>query len=224
MSDAYETLTQVLQERHSCRAFRPDPVPDEVITRIVTAAGQVPSWCNAQPWQITVTRGAETERFRTALLERAAQGNPNPDQPWPQGFPGIYGDRRRTCGFQLYDAVGIARDDRPARAEQSMRNYRLFDAPHVAIVHSEAALGPYGAMDTGGFITAFMLAARSLGVDTIAQAAIAAYSPMVREHFGLQDTRTVLCAISFGYGDTDHPVNGFRTERADLDEILDMRG
>ena len=44
MSDAYETLTQVLRERHSCRAFRPDPVPDEVITRIVTAAGQVPSW------------------------------------------------------------------------------------------------------------------------------------------------------------------------------------
>ena len=73
-----------------------------------------------------------------------------------------------------------------------MRNYRLFDAPHVAIVHSEAALGPYGAMDTGGFIAAFMLAARSLGVDTIAQAAIAAYSPMVRAHFGLPDTRTVL--------------------------------
>lgn len=224
MTNNFDAMQDVLTERYSCRAFHPDPLPDDLIARIVKAAGRAPSWCNAQPWQITVTRGPETERFRAALLDRARQGAPEPDLPWPEAYPGAHGDRRRTCGLQLYEAVGIARGDRAARAEQSMRNYHLFDAPHVAIVHSEAALGPYGAMDTGGFVTAFMLAAKALGVDTIAQASVAAYAPMIRAHFELPETRLILCAISFGYGNPDDPANGFRTERAEIDEVLDIRG
>ena len=223
MNDALDTVEQVLNARYSCRAFRPDPVPDALIGRIVQAAGRAPSWCNAQPWQMVVTKGAGTDRFRAALLGAARAQAATPDLPWPEGYPGVYGARRRTCGYQLYEAAGIARDDRAARAEQSMRNYRLFDAPHVAIVHSEAALGPYGALDCGGFVTAFMLAAQAAGVDTIAQASVAAYPDLIRAHFGLPDTRMVLCAISFGYADKGDPTNAFRTDRAGLDEILDLR-
>jgi nitroreductase len=224
MTDRFDTLRDLMDARHSCRAFLPDPVEDAVIARIVEAAGRAPSWCNAQPWQVTVTRGTETDRFRTALLEAVAGDAPQPDLPWPERYPGAHGARRRECGLQLYEAVGIAREDRAARAEQSMENYRLFGAPHVAIVHSEAALGPYGAMDTGGFVTAFMLAATALGVGSIAQASVAAYAPMIRAHFGLPDTRLILCAISFGLPDPEHPANGFRTTRAGLDEVLDLRG
>jgi nitroreductase len=69
-----------------------------------------------------------------------------------------------------------------------------------------------------------MLTATALGVNTIAQASVAAYPDVIRAHFGLPDTRQILCAISFGYADTDHPANSFRTSRADLDEIYDPRG
>ncbi|MDF1729196.1 MAG: nitroreductase [Sulfitobacter sp.] len=217
----YETLTDLLQARYSCRQFRPDPVPDADITAIVAAARHVPSWCNAQPWQVEVTRGEATDRFRTRMTDLALGGTPPaPDLEWPEGYPGAYGERRRTCGFQLYDAVGIEKADRAGRAQQMMRNYALFDAPHVAIVHSPAALGPYGAMDTGGFVTAFTLAAQARGLATIAQAAIAAYGPQVRDHFRLGDDRLVLCAISFGYADPEADVNRFRTERAETDDIL----
>ncbi|MAU53974.1 MAG: nitroreductase [Roseovarius sp.] len=224
MQDGIAALEDLLAARHSCRAFRPEPVPEETIARIVTAAGRAPSWCNAQPWQVVVTRGAETARFREALLAELATGAPRPDLPWPESYPGVYGARRRDCGWQLYEAVGIAREDRAARDEQSMENYRLFGAPHVAIVHAEAALGPYGAMDTGGFVTAFMLAATALGVGSIAQASVAAYAPFIRAHFALPETRHMLCAISFGWPDPDHPANGFRTTRAALSEVLDLRG
>jgi len=224
MTDTYETLHTILDARRSCRAFRPEPVAAEVIERIVMAAGRAPSWCNAQPWKVTVTRGAETDHFRHALLEAVNSDTPAPDLPWPDSYPGAHGARRRECGLQLYEAVGITRNDRAARAEQSMQNYHLFGAPHVAIVHSTAALGPYGAMDTGGFITAFMLAATALGVGSIAQASVAAYAPMIRRHFDLPDSRLILCAISFGLPDPDHPANRFRTTRADLDEVLDPRG
>jgi len=219
-----DVLEAVLHRRHSCRAFRPDPVPQADIERIVTAAARVPSWCNAQPWQVLVTRGPETERFRAALLETAMSAEPQPDMPWPESYPDAYGARRRECGFQLYDAVGIARADKPGRAAQTMRNYALFDAPHVAIIHAPKVLGPYGAMDTGGFVTAFTLAATALGIASIPQAAVAAFAPMIHAHFDIPEDRMILCAISFGYADEDHPANSFRTRRAPLSEVLDTRG
>ncbi len=220
----YDSLTAVLKARYSCRAFKPDPVPDDTITRIVEAARHVPSWCNAQPWQVSITKGAATDAFRSLMMETATAGTPpHPDLDWPTTYEGDYALRRRTCGFQLYDAVGIAKDDRAGRARQMLRNYAFFDAPHVAIIHSPASLGPYGAMDTGGFVTAFALAATALGVATIAQAAIAAYAPQVRDHLGIADDRLVLCAISFGYADSDHPANRFRTERAAPSDIIDWK-
>ncbi|MEM9549562.1 MAG: nitroreductase family protein [Pseudomonadota bacterium] len=220
----YDILTQILAARFSCRAFRPDPVAHADIERIVSAARHAPSWCNAQPWQLEITRGAETDRFRAALRAEVEAAAPTPDLDWPTGYTGIYKDRRRACGWQLYEAVGVEKGDRIGSAKQMMRNYDLFDAPHVAIVTSPAELGPYGAMDCGGFVTAFALAAQALGVATIPQAAVAAYGPMVRRHFGIPDDRLVLCAISFGYAERADPANSFRTDRAEVAEIVAWHG
>ncbi len=224
MQDDVAALTRTLDARYSCRAFRPDPVSEDIIQQIVLAAGRAPSWCNAQPWKVTVTRGAETNRFRQVMQDTVSSDTPAPDLPWPTSYSGAYKDRRRECGFQLYEAVGIERDDREGRLAQSLRNYAFFEAPHVAIVSSEGELGPYGAMDCGGFVTAFTLAATALRVGTIAQASVAAYPDVIRAHFDLPDTRLILCAISFGYADDTHPANKFRTNRAELAEIYDPRG
>ncbi len=224
MTDHAATLDALLAARHSCRAFRADRVPDAVIAEITASAARVPSWCNAQPWQIIVTRKAETDRFRDALYTAATTQAPAPDLEWPKQYTGIYRDRRRTCGFQLYNSLGIAKEDRDATHQQMLENYRLFGAPHVAIVTSEADLGPYGAMDTGGFVALFTLAAQARGVASIPQAAVAAQAPFLRDWFAIPENRHILCAISFGYADPDHPANAFRTERAPLAEIFDWRG
>lgn len=221
------TLTELealLSARHSCRAFRADPVPRADIERIVAAACRVPSWCNAQPWQVTLTSGAETDAFRTALMNEAMTGKPGPDLAFPSGYSGVYQDRRRTCGWALYEAVGVEKGDRAGSAAQMMKNFSLFDAPHCAIISSPAELGGYGAMDCGGFVAAFTLAAQALGVATIPQAAVASYAPFLHRYFDIPQDRLILCAISFGYADADHPANSFRTERAAVDEIVDWRG
>ncbi|MDX1779888.1 MAG: nitroreductase [Thalassovita sp.] len=220
----YDALTKILHNRHSCRGFRADPVPREDIERILRAAQRVPSWCNAQPWQVIVTSGAETDRFREILYADATAKTPEPDLDWPRQYVGVYRDRRRTCGWQLYDAVGVKHGDRAASGQQMQENYRFFGAPHVAVVTSDRDLGPYGAMDCGGYIAAFTLAAEALGIATVPQAAVAAFAPTLRDHFGIGDDRLILCAIAFGFEDTDHPANNFRTERADLDEVVDWRG
>lgn len=216
-------LDDLFARRHSCRGFRPDPVPRAVIEQIVATARRVPSWCNAQPWQLTITSGDETDKFRAAMMEEVLTGKPSPDLAFPTGYSGIYRDRRRTCGWQLYDAVGVTKGDREESARQMMENFTLFGAPHCAILSSPAELGGYGAMDCGGFVAGFTLAAQAAGVASIPQAAIASYAPFLHRWFDIPGDRLVLCAISFGYADPNHPANAFRTERAGLDEIVDWR-
>ncbi|WP_120636138.1 nitroreductase [Ruegeria sp. EL01] len=217
-------LNTLLEDRHSCRAFRPDPVSRDQIEQILISASRVPSWCNAQPWSVVIASGKETDMFRRAMRAEAETGPPVPDLPFPTSYSGVYQDRRRACGWALYEATGVERGDRAASARQMMENFTLFGAPHCAIVSSPVELGAYGALDCGGFVTAFTLAAQALGIASIPQAALASYSPFLHRYFDIPDDRLILCAISFGYSDTTHPANAFRTDRAALGDIVDWRG
>ena len=215
-----ETLERLLATRHSCRGFLPEPVADSTIERILLMAQRSPSWCNAQPWQVIITKGAATERFRAALCDYVGKHEPAPDIAFPREYRGAYLARRRACGFALYDAVGVKHGDRAAGTAQAFENFKFFGAPHVAIITTEEALGTYGAVDCGAYVSAFLLAAQSLGVASIAQAALAAYAKFIRDYFQIGGDRLVVCGISFGYEDAAHKANGFRTERALLDEAI----
>lgn len=219
-----DDLDALFAARHSCRAFLPDPVARGVIEQILTTARRVPSWCNAQPWNLTLTSGAETDRFRAALQQQVTTGTPEPDMPFPARYTGVYQDRRRTTGWQLYKAVSVEKGDRVGSGRQMMENFALFGAPHCAILSTPCDLGTYGAIDCGSFVTGFSLAAQAHGVASIAQAAVASYGKFLHAYFDIPDDRQILCAISFGYEDTDHPANNFRTNRADLDTFVDWRG
>ncbi|SDE16819.1 nitroreductase [Rhodococcus tukisamuensis] len=216
VSNQEQTLSALLADRYSCRSFTPEPVPHEVIEQILALAQRTPSWCNTQPWQVAVTEGAATDRFRDGLAAYVRSAPQEPDLAFPREYRGVYQDRRRECAMALYSSVGVA-GDRAASAEQTMKNFDLFGAPHVAVITTDEALGTYGAVDCGLYVTTFLLAAQSLGVATIPQAALAGSSKYLREFFALPDDRLVVCAISFGYPDLDHPANNFRTTRAAVD-------
>jgi nitroreductase len=211
----------VVRSRYSARMFTPDAVPDETIERILALAQQTPSWCNCQPWQLVITRGQATQRFREAVLAHARTGaKPQPDFAFPAAYEGEYRERRKVCGVQLYQSLAIGREDRGRAAHQALENFNLFGAPHVAIVTTEAALGVYGLLDCGLYVQTFMLAARNFGVDSIAQAALASYPDVVRAHFGLPSNRKLVCGISFGYAAADHPIHSYRTERATVADAV----
>jgi nitroreductase len=212
-------LEAVLKKRYSCRGFLPGPVPRPVIERLLQVAQRTPSWCNAQPWQVHITSGAATERFRQALLAHVPANKAQPEYDFPREYRGVYLERRRECGFQLYDAVGVAKGDRAASAKQGMENYRLFGAPHALIVTTDEALGVYGVLDCGAWVNNFMLAAAAEGVAAIAQAALATHPQAVREFFNIGPERRIVCGMSFGYEDAAHPANKFRTRRAKQEEV-----
>jgi nitroreductase len=223
MTEQTDAFAALLAERYSCRGFLANPVPRETIEQILALAQRTPSWCNSQPWKLVITSGAATERFRNALYDYAQSHDATPDFPFPREYKGVYLERRRECGFQLYAAVGVPRGDRAAGARQTMENFRLFGAPHAAIVTTDEALGVYGAIDCGAYVNNFALAAKSLGVASIAQAALARHPQFTRAFFGLPEDRQIVCGISFGYEDPKHPANAFRTARAALASVADWR-
>jgi nitroreductase len=214
-------LEELLSERFSCRAFLPQPVPRVTTERILAAAQKTASWCNSQPWQVVIASGEAKERFRAAIYGEASSGAPqNSDFPFPREYQGVYLQRRRESGFQLYNTLGIARGDKAAYAKQALENYNFFGAPHVAIIHTDEALGVYGAIDCGAYVGNFLLAAQALGVATIAQAALARHSGLIRRHFKLGDDRRVVCGISFGFPARDHKINSYRTSRASIADAV----
>jgi len=108
-----DVLHDLMERRHSCRAFLRSPVPRSTIESILAAAQSTASWCNAQPWHIHLVGGKPLENLTVALLARAESGaEPNPELEWPREYRGVYQDRKRACGWALYEAVGVARGDR----------------------------------------------------------------------------------------------------------------
>lgn len=216
-----EVLARLSSGRFTCRAYHPTPVPDDVMESIVDIARKSASWCNVQPWQVLIASAQTTETFRHALMEHATHATGvESDLPFPEEYRGDFAERRRDAGYRLYEALGIDRSDKARRAAQSFENFRMFGAPHVAIVTIPAELGPYGAVDCGAFIGSFLLAAHAHGVSTAPQAALARHARFIRGYFGIGDERMMVCGIAFGYAKLDHPVNGFRTSRAPLNEVM----
>ncbi|MGY2485572.1 nitroreductase [Cupriavidus sp. CP313] len=216
-----DTLNRLMSERFTCRAYLARPVPDAVIRSIVNVAKKSASWCNVQPWHVVIGSVETTEGFRKALVEEATNApEVDSDLPFPEAYCGVHAQRRQETGYRLYEALGIERHDRERRASQSFENFRMFGAPHVAIVTMAADLGPYAAVDCGGFIASFLLAAHAHGVATTPQAALARHARFVRSHFGIGDDRKMICAISFGHADPGHAANSFRTSRAPDEEIM----
>ena len=62
----YERLRELISARRSVRRFRQDPVPGELVAKVLDVARLSPSAANSQPWEFVVVDDAETRR-RIAL-------------------------------------------------------------------------------------------------------------------------------------------------------------
>lgn len=218
---SFEAFAGLLKDRFSCRAYESTPVPRATIEAVLTAAQRTPSWCNTQPWQVSIVSGTAKDALSQQLYEAAKRGvPPNPEFDYPRAYVGEYRERRKVCGVQLYQSLGIGREDKARAAEQSLENFKFFGAPHVAFITSAEALGFYGGLDCGLYVMSFLLAAQALGLGAIAQAALASYPDVVRRNLGYGDDRRLVCGIAFGIPTLQHPINGYRTERAPLTECV----
>jgi nitroreductase len=52
----YEGFLKLVKTRRSIRSFKPDPIPDEFVERIIEAARWAPSGANSQPWEFIIIK------------------------------------------------------------------------------------------------------------------------------------------------------------------------
>jgi nicotinate-nucleotide--dimethylbenzimidazole phosphoribosyltransferase len=74
--DARAAVHRVIAERRDIRRFRPDPLPDGLLQRLLEAAHQAPSVGLSQPWRFVVVESEDTKAAMHALAarERLVQG------------------------------------------------------------------------------------------------------------------------------------------------------
>lgn len=216
------TVEEAIAGRRSIRAFLDKPVPRETIDRILTIAGRAPSGSNIQPWKVWVLEG-EVRKALSAELTAEHEAGIEGEWPYayyPRQWREPYLARRRACGFGLYAKVGIAKGDHAAMKAQHGRNFTFFDAPVglMFTIDDDMEIGSW--LDYGMFLQSIMVAARSFGLETCAQAAFAPRHKTIKKRLGIPDNEVVVCAISLGYADWSQAVNEFTPDRLPLSEFV----
>lgn len=214
------TFEEVVLARRSVRAFDPRrSVPDAMVRQVLSLAQRAPSNCNAQPWQVYVVRGARCESLREALSKAAQSGQPPEENATPP-FDGECRARQVACAVELYRALGISRHDTAARHAATLRNFELFDAPHVALLYMDRKFGVGVALDIGAYLQTLLLAFEAHGIGTCAQASLRVYAGIIRTQLQVPEHLQLLCGVSFGYPVEGAPVNDVRQARSSIDDCV----
>jgi nitroreductase len=214
-------VEDAILSRRSVRAFRPDQVPEPLMRRILECARWAPSGSNIQPWRVHVLNGKTRRRYTEEMLAAEASGEPGPMEyhyyapEWREPFL----SRRRACGFGLYGAMGIARDDRAGRKAAYLRNFDFFGAGTGLLFWIARDLEHGSWLDYGTFIESISLAARGWGLSTIAQGALGEFPHIAHRMFGVGDDHILIGGMSIGWPADADPVNEFQPERLDVDEF-----
>ena len=214
-------LEELLNERYSCRAFLPQPVPRDTIERILPAAQRTASWCNSQPWQV-----ADRERRGQGALPQAIYAEAASGAEDGQTFR-----RRANISASIWSAAARAafssttRSASPAATRRPMASRRWRTTISSARRTLPSFIPTRRSASTARSIAAPMSAIscwprQALGLGTIPQAALARHSGLIRRHFKLGDDRRVVCGISFGFADHAHKVNSYRTSRASIADTV----
>ncbi|MHA3838157.1 5,6-dimethylbenzimidazole synthase [Terrabacter sp. AAH1] len=70
MPDDLASLERVVGARRDIRRYRPDPVPDDVLTAVLTAGHRGPSVGHSQPWRFVVVTEAQTRDTAALMADR----------------------------------------------------------------------------------------------------------------------------------------------------------
>ena len=66
----YDRLMEVVKERRSIRAYRPEPVPDDFIGKVVEAARWAPTGANTQPFEFVVVKDQKVKSKNSSTSRR----------------------------------------------------------------------------------------------------------------------------------------------------------
>ncbi len=207
-------LMETIKARRSIRAFKADPVPREVVEKIMEAAVQAPSAINLQPWEFNVVMGEERLRLSRKLIKSYREKNiscsPGNVKPLSQTF-----SRRGAESFELMT---------PYLKEMGLEfnsfinegSCNFYGAPVAIILCLDNAFSKARLVDMGIALGYIVLVAHSLGLATCPIGLISAYEEEIKDVLNIPDNKDVVIGVALGYPDEDSPINRFKSPREGL--------
>ena len=218
-------LLEAIKTRKSIRNYKPTAIPKETLEEILSIASRAPSALNTQPWEIFVIAGEVLENIKKGNVEKLAAGvMPQSEVPEPK-FEGEYRRRQVELAIQIFQFMGIAREDREKRADWMARGFRFFDAPAAFIICMDKSLGDtYSRYDLGSITQTICLTALHYGLGTCIHGQGVMYPDVLRKYAGIPDSKRITESISIGYPDWDFPANKLESTREPLENFVTWRG
>lgn len=217
----------VVNGRKSVRGYKNDPVPRAVIEEVIEIAKRAPSSMNSQPWFFHVVTGEPLDRIRKGNTERMLAGvTPQREIKSHNGFEGVHRERQVEIAVQLFEAMGIDRDDKERRQDWVMRGFRQFDAPVSIVMTYDRALetDTIAHFDLGAVTYGLVLAARSKGLGSVINGQGIMQSEVVRKEANIPEDQVILTCVAMGYPNDDFAANQVRSRRTPNDQVATFLG
>ncbi|CAN5514504.1 nitroreductase [soil metagenome] len=218
------TVTQAIERRMSVRAFKPDPVPGDVVRQLLETAARAPSGGNLQPWTVHALSGQPLDAFKALVAGRLMDRDEPEYDVYPPNLWEPLRTRRYQVGEDLYGALGIPREDKLRRLQQFAYNAEFFGAPVALFFSVHRKCGPPQWSDIGMYMQSLMLLAVEKGLDTCAQEFWSVYGKLVADYLALPEDHMLFCGMALGYRDAENPVNNWRSRRDPFETWGVMRG
>ena len=221
------TVTEAVRQRRSIRAFLPTPVSEATLREVLDTARWAPSGSNVQAWKIIAVAGAERDAVVSMALESLGTPSMTSNDEFPIYPPNLWEplrSRRFALAEDMYRALGIPREDKPARLRHVARNFELFGAPVglFFVIDRRLAHGQWAHL--GMLIQTVALLLEERGLGCCMQEAWAQFRPQLAARFELPPEEMVYCGMAVGHPDRTKPVNDFPRDRISVDELAQFRG
>jgi nitroreductase len=217
-------VAKAINERKSIRAFKPDPVPLDVLQEIIGQALRAPSWANTQPWEFAVAGGKKLKEIEDACIERGVQ-EPQNEVTRPYEFPEPYISRIKALQTGKWEK---STEDWNQRTLVNLRHYGapacIYLLVGKSIYRQSKGVNVWGLYDCGSAVQNIMLLAVDHGLGTIAQAQAVIYPDIIRKVLGIPEDKLIALGVSIGYPDWENPVNEDRRSREPLEKVASFHG
>ena len=210
-------VTDAVRSRKSIRSFSSRPVESSLIKEMLIKASRSPSGGNLQPWRVAVLNDKSMKDFLSFQTDWDKPESPS-YEIYPPNLKEPYRTSRYELGEQMYELLGIGREEKDARIAQVMENFRFFGAPCAIFCFVDKQMGAPQWSDLGMFLQTFMLLAKEAGLDTCAQEAWSMKHDSVSKFVKADDTDILFCGMAIGYRDDTALVNSLESKRRPLKE------
>ncbi|MFW5804141.1 MAG: nitroreductase [bacterium] len=212
------SITEAILNRKSIRGFKKNLVSKDMLQEILDVATRAPSATNSQPWEITVVSGTPLENIRHDNLRILKQGDKSIRH---DNFTSIYRERQIKLAKQIFNLMGIKREDKEKRKEWQRRGFRFFDAPAAIIISMDGSLkgNQWSLFDIGLLTQNICLVALNYQLGTCIEAQGVSFPEVIKKHAKIADNKEIVIGIAIGYPDWNFPANSLRSEREKLENI-----